>query len=109
VHRPLGIHKCTEREAHSRFDDSSSPPEGKQAKIEYLKTAFCLDDPDEYVFFGEALSQFGQGVIFNVNRCVEKPHCKSSLEIDNFLRNKTVFIMYNQKTFNPDDYDEPSI
>ena len=46
-----------------------------------------------------------QLITIDINKCVGKPECKSDKEIENFLKNKTVIILYNQQSYDPTDYD----
>ena len=72
----------------------------------YLPTLQCLDDPSMLSFYGSMFTQESRGVSFEVIKCVGKPHCKNETEINEFLANKNVVVIYNQQMYNPAGYGE---
>ena len=84
----LSQHNCTKDDLETRFN-------GGEFK-ELFYNLQCLDDPSALSFYGGYTATYGRGVFFHVNKCVGKPHCKSETEINEFLADKTLLLMYNQ-------------
>ena len=45
----------------------------------------------------------------SLERCHDRPDCKSELEINEFLRGKYVVILHNRRVWNSDEFEEASI
>ena len=53
----------------------------------YLQYQFCLDDPSAIKFKGTDGSPEVTNFRIELVWCIDKPHCKSNTEIDEFITN----------------------
>ena len=69
----------------------------------------CFDDPSDIQLYGEPVDMSASTVMLEINKCLGKDYCKNEEEIDQFLADKRLVIIYNQQNFNSATYGDDSI
>ena len=86
-------------------------PEDKKGLVEFYHKKFkCIKAEDMYVQ-GNFDTSAARLVNARLNRCVNSPDltCKSEEEITEFFRNKFIYLLYNEKSFDSEKYQHESI
>ena len=74
---------------------------------------FCLDDPSIVSIYGDrgTAAQDSFSILeLKIDRCdssLETHKCKSEAEIDGWLNTRSFLLMYDQQSYDPDNYEDP--
>ena len=110
---PLSYHVCTQED----FDNYSYRPRENQKKVidGLFPLLYCLDNPKEVFFSGNSVTIQRHVLTVDLIRCSnttsssENIQCKPDNEIDKFMSERTVMMVYNSESYLPDQYEEKSI
>ena len=65
----------------------------------------CFDDLSQLEFYGIYKSENTKVLTISLSRCYGAPHCKSEDEIRDFIDKHSVYVLYNDQTYNPNNFD----
>lgn len=111
--KPLGIHNCTRAELGLNEDREGARflpiREGYEDNVElYQKKLICVDKEDMWIH-GNYDSSNARQLNIQLQKCHDRPDCKSDDEIAEFLRGKFLFVFYNNILFNSAHYGQKAI
>ena len=107
-------HSCLEQDKQNLFTGGAAFGRDlfKLLSDEQYANMNCIDSLNELQFYGAPFdSAFGSYFSISVKKCIDKFHCKSTEEIDDFIENNelSILIAYNQATYDPEEYGEGTI
>lgn len=109
----IPTHRCTEGELGLTGDTSDSllmPLKEEIAPdVKYYRQNYICADEQELEVYGNYNSAAAQFLTVKIDRCHDRPDCKSEAEIDEFFRGKYLVILYNSKIFDSNKREEDSV
>ena len=78
-------------------------------EVEFYHRKFQCVDKAEMFLRGDYNSNTANQFNVQLQRCHDRPDCKSEAEIDAYLKNKYLIILYNQIRFDSRYYGQDSI
>ena len=72
---------------------------------------FCVDDLSTISLQGSNGISGGNGDSLTIEyvRCVDKPHCKSEPEINDFIKRHRMFVIYNDQTYLTENFGSETV
>ena len=71
-----------------------------------MRNMTCLADPEKIVTQSDIVDIEGKMLVFLVRRCEGHQYCKRPDEIDEFIHNHQLVLLFNQETYNTEGYGD---
>ena len=68
----------------------------------------CFDNLADLEFLGRQGTEYGKVLTLKYSKCVGKEHCKSADEIDSFLHDHRMILLFNQQDYESENYGDGS-
>ena len=102
---PMYVHKCKPDEKNFRKAEANS---ATAIMFTYLSNLYCFDYPNDWEIKGTKNSQEGTLISINFSKC-RGPTCRTSEEIDEYLKNYSIVKFTNSDEYQPSKYGSETI
>ena len=77
--------------------------------VDLYQKKFVCPDLDSLKLFGDFDSEKGSQIRFEIEKCHDRPDCKSPEEITEYMQGKYLIVLNNEIVFNRDEFNEWSV